>query len=66
MKRENVELSKDVNQALDKMDFDLAHDRNKEYMKDLQAIRTECKDTVDKYKQELNISRERVLELMEE
>jgi predicted RNase H-like nuclease (RuvC/YqgF family) len=29
-------------------------------------LENECKETVDKYKQELNLSRERVLELMSE
>ena len=38
MKRENIELTKDVTEALDKMDFDNTQGRNREYVKDLQAI----------------------------
>ncbi|CAI2383798.1 unnamed protein product [Moneuplotes crassus] len=66
MSRENLELSANVSEAVEKIDFNTSQDRNRGYVKELQVIKNEANDTVGKYKQELNHSRERVLELMNE
>lgn len=42
MKRENIELTRDVTQALDHIDFDHTQGKNREYVKDLQVISKYC------------------------
>ena len=38
MKRGDKEFNNDINEALDKLDFDAIQNRNREYVKEIQAI----------------------------